>query len=116
MTIDGLKELLAYMDTDEFKQEYGSDLYIVPKRLNQDVVESFFSSQRQMCGGTRNMTAYTYGYNVNGLVTYCSSKLISNKQTNVYEVEECLHLGDVGEHLPRRQKTDSVDVTWVAHL
>ena len=34
-------------------------------RLSQDRVESFFSLQRQSCDGKSNMTAYTYGYNVN---------------------------------------------------
>ena len=48
------------------------------------------------------MTAFTYGYNVNGIVAYRSSKLIKNKQTNVYEVEECLHLAESNQHLPRR--------------
>jgi len=79
VSIDGLKELVAYINTDEFKAEYGN-VYIIPKRLNQDIIESFFSSQRQMCGGSRNMTAFTYGYNVNGLVAFRSSKLIKNKQ------------------------------------
>ena len=71
-----------FINSDEFKTEYGN-VYVIPKRLNQDIVESFFSSQRQMCGGSRNMTAFTYGYNVNGLVTYQNSRLIKNKQTLV---------------------------------
>ena len=41
VSIDGLKELVAYINTDEFKAEYGN-VYIIPKRLNQDIVESFF--------------------------------------------------------------------------
>lgn len=44
VSIDGLKELVAYINTDEFKAEYGN-VYIIPKRLNQDLVESFSSSQ-----------------------------------------------------------------------
>ena len=115
VSIDGLKELVAYINTDEFKAEYGN-VYIIPKRLNQDIVESFFSSQRQMCGGSRNMTAFTYGYNVNGLVAFRSSKLIKNKQTNVYEVEECFHLAQSNQHLPRRVGHTNLDVTWTVEL
>jgi hypothetical protein len=44
--------------------------------------------QRQACGGTNNMTAYTYGYNVNSMISYCEAKRLSKKQTNVYEVDD----------------------------
>ena len=115
MSIEGLKGLVAYINTDEFKAEYGN-LYVIPKKLNQDIVESFFSSQRQMCGGSRNMTAFTYGYNVNGLVAFRSSRLIKNKQTNVNEVEECFHLAQLNEHLPRRDQHTDLDLTWTVHL
>lgn len=115
MSIEGLKGLVSYISTDEFKAEYGN-LYVIPKKLNQDIVESFFSSQRQMCGGSRNMTAFTYGYNVNGLVAFRSSRLIKNKQTNVNEVEECFHLAQSNEHLPRRDEQTDLDLTWTVHL
>ena len=115
MSIEGLKGLVSYISTDEFKAEYGN-LYVIPKKLNQDIVESFFSSQRQMCGGSRNMTAFTYGYNVNGLVAFRSSRLIKNKQTNVNEVEECFHLAQSNEHLPRRDQQTDLDLTWTVHL
>jgi len=116
VSIDGLKELVAYINTDDqFKAEYGN-VYIIPKRLNQDIVESFSSSQQQSCGGSRNMTAFTYGYNVNGLVAFRSSKLIKNKQTNVYEVEECLHLAQSNQHLPRRVGHTNLDVTCTVEL
>ena len=32
---------LAFINTDEFKAEYGN-LYVIPKKLNQDIVESLF--------------------------------------------------------------------------
>ena len=48
------------------------------------------------------MTAFTYGYNVNGLVAFRSSRLIKNKQTYVNEVDECFHLAQSNELLPRR--------------
>ena len=42
--------------------------------------------------------------------TFRSSKLIKNKQTNVYEVEECLHLAQSNQHLPRRVGHTNLDV------
>lgn len=115
MSIEGLEGLLAYINTDEFKAEYGN-LYMIPKKLNQDIVESFFSSQREMCGGSRNMTAFSYGYNVNGLVSFRSSRLIKNKQTNVIEVEECFLLAQSNEHLPRRDQHTDLDLTLTVYL
>ena len=93
-------------------------MYIVPKRLNQDFVEAFFSEQQQMCGGSRNMTAYTYGYNVLGTITYRSSKLVSRKQTNVYAMEECMELGDNSSQLPKREKSRGIfdTIQWTVEI
>ncbi|CAB4014839.1 Hypothetical predicted protein [Paramuricea clavata] len=88
ITVNALKELLKFLKTDEFTKEYGGDLYLNLKKLNQDFLESFFSCQRQMCGGTNNMTAYTYGYNISSLTSLRSSRLLMKKQTNVYEVSK----------------------------
>ena len=115
VSIEGLKELVAFINSSEFKAEYG-DVYVIPKRLNQDIVESFFSSQRQMCGGSRNMTGFTYGYNVNGLVAYQCSRLIKHKQTNVNEVEECFHLHQSNDHLPKRDGHTNLEITWTVNL
>ena len=41
-----------------------------------------------MCGGNRNMTAYTYAYNVNSILSQRTSHLISRKQTNVHDAYE----------------------------
>ena len=57
------------------------------------------------------MTAFTYSYNVNGLITFQSSRLIKNKQTNVNEVDECFHLARSHEHLPRRDQHNDLDLT-----
>lgn len=83
-------------------------------RLNQDNVELlFFSSQRQMCWGTKNKTAFTYGYKVNGIVACRSWKLIKNKQANVYEVEGCLHLAESNQHLSGRSDgRTNIVMTW----
>jgi hypothetical protein len=71
-----------------------------------------------MCGGSRNMTAYTYGYNVLGILTYRSSKLVSRKQTNVYAMEECMELGDNSSHLPKREKSKGIfdTVQWTVEI
>ena len=57
------------------------------------------------------MTAFTYSYNVNGLIAFQSSRLIKNKQTNVNEVDECFHLAQSHEHLPRRDQHTDLDLT-----
>ena len=109
--------MVAYINTDEFKDEYGN-LYVIPKKLNQNIVESFFPSQRQMCGDSRNMTAFTYSYSVDGLAAFRSSRLMKNKQTKVNKVPEIVSiLLNQNEHLPRRdQHTDlDHDLTWTVH-
>ena len=55
-----------------------------------------------MCGGTRNMTAYTYGYNVCGTIYYISSQLVSKKQANQAGLQDCLSLAANGQTLPKR--------------
>ena len=118
VTIEALKGLLIYIQTDPFQTEFGDDLYLILRRLNQDCVESFFSVQRQMCGGTQNMTAYSYGYNLAGNISFTGSKLVSKKQTNVFEVTECLSLAANAEHLPKRQTGESIfhKLLWPVNL
>ena len=60
------------------------------------------------------MTAITYGYNVNGISTYRSSKVKSQRQTNVYELQECLNVLDEDYQLARKGKgTGMLDkVQW----
>ena len=55
-----------------------------------------------MCGGTRNMTEYAYGYNVSGTICYISSQLVSKKQANQAELQGCLNLAANGQTLPKR--------------
>ena len=81
-TIDALKKMLNFIASEQFVQEYG-ELFILPIKLNQDFVESFFSSQRQMCGGMQNMTAFVYSYNINGYSCAQTTNALGNKQTNV---------------------------------
>ena len=86
--------------------------------MNQDFVESYFSCQRQMCGGTQNMTAYAYGYNVNSLKCLRSSSLLMKKQTNVYEAQESLSYLKEDESLPRRKANVSIweTVPWFVDI
>jgi hypothetical protein len=115
VSINGLKGLLEHLNSEQFTKTYGN-LYIIPKKISQDIVESFFSLQRQMCGGSRNMTGFTYGYNVNGLMLFRHSKLVSNKQTNVYEVEECFKLAENNECLSRRGTSGGFAVRWTVEI
>ena len=87
VSVQCFRELAAFITSDDFRDEYGA-LYFVPKRLNQDVVESFFSVQRQLGGGNRNMTAHVYGYNINGILSYKCSNLVSHSQTNVNAIDD----------------------------
>ena len=118
VTVNALKGILQYIESNEFKEEFGDDLYLILHRLNQDCVESYFSIQRQMCGGTRNMTAYTYGYNVSGTICYISSQLVSKKQANQAELQDCLSLAANGQTLPKRQTGEGIlqTVLWPVRL
>jgi len=107
------------LKTDEFTKEYSGDLYLNLKKLNQDFLESFFSCQRQMCGGTNNMTAYTYSYNISSLTSLRSSRLLMKKQTNVFEVEESIpYFSNANEQLPKRQPNKSIleMVPWFVEI
>lgn len=110
---------MKYINSSEFTSLYGSH-YIIPKRLNQDIVESFFSLQRQACGGSNNMTAYTYGYNVNSRISFSDAKLISRKQTNVNQIDTIDLQGKMQEShsLPKRNNVQSIFTSnmWSVHL
>ena len=98
----------------EFVRTYGN-LYLIPKRLNQDLVLSFFSVQRQLCGRSRNMTAYVYAYNINGILSYKNANLVSRSQTKINSIQEVTaDLNLASDTLPRRAKTSSVhdQVDW----
>ena len=96
------------MHTSEFTTEYCNSLYLNLKRVNQDHVESYFSAQGQMCGVTKNMTRYTYDYNINCLTNIRSSRLLIKEQTNVYEVSEALSFLTNIEKLPKRTANESI--------
>ena len=81
VTVNALKGILQYIESNEFKEEFGDDLYLILHLLNQDCVESYTTTHLPLNRETRNMTAYTYGYNVSGTICHISSQLVSkNKQ------------------------------------
>ena len=106
-----MKEFIQFINLHEFKAKYG-ELYVNVKRISQDHVKSYFSAQRQICGGTQNMTGYTYGYNINCLNNLSSSKVLMNKQTNVYNV--ALPVLNNTEQLPKRRSEESIweSIPW----
>lgn len=108
----GFTELTKYIASETFKERHG-DCYVIPKRISQDCVESFFSVQRQMCGGNSNMTAFSYGYNLNGILSYRSSNLLKGIQTS-YDVCSSSIDSLAVDVLPKRTATDSVkqDTEW----
>ena len=55
-----------------------------------------------------NMTAHIYGYNVAGNISFTNSKLVSRKQTNVFETERCLILVENTKTLPKCQPGESI--------
>lgn len=109
---------MKFLQTKEFTDKYGDGLYLNVKRISQDHVESYFSAQRQMCGGTQNMTGYTYGYNINTLNSIRSSRLLMKKQTNVYEVSEALPILNNTEQLPKRKVNEDIwkTVPWFVEI
>ena len=117
MSISATKELLHFIGTEEFVNEHG-ELFLILNKINQDFVESFFSCQRQMCGGTQNMTAFVYGYNVNGYTTFQATKALTSKQTNVYELQEALSYFNGEQELPRRINNDGIFdmVEWFVEI
>lgn len=66
-----------------------------------------------MCGGNKNMTAYSYGYNLNGILSLKASHLVSGIQTS-YDISACNIDSFAVESLPKQTAKDSVkqDTKW----
>ena len=45
VTVNALRGILQYIESTEFKEEFGDDLYLILHRLNRGCVESYFSIQ-----------------------------------------------------------------------
>ena len=58
-----------------------------PKKTQLGFSSHLFSVQRQLCGGSRNMTAYVYAYNINGILSYKSANLVLRSQTNINSIQ-----------------------------
>ena len=50
LTIGSFVDLVKYTNSDELKEKYPPVTYIIPKRLTQDIVESWLSYQIGCCG------------------------------------------------------------------
>ena len=87
-----MHKLVELINSADFQTAYGEDFFIIPRKINQDFVECFFSKQRQMCGGTNNMTAHTYGYNINSCLSIASSSFLKKKKVNASVLDECKQL------------------------
>ena len=57
LTIGAFVDLDKYTNSEEFKEKYLSATYIIPKRLNQDIVESFLSVSKGFLGMSRAYSA-----------------------------------------------------------
>ena len=74
MTLSSFIDLLKYIFSQQFQEKYPSKPYIIPKRLNQDIVEGWFSHQRGCCGDNREPTVLQYGYNNMKLLSISQAK------------------------------------------
>ena len=68
LTVNGLCGFIDHIVHLRFVAKYGGGLFVIPKRLSQDIVESYFSLQRSSCGGNTNMTGYVYGNTAQSLI------------------------------------------------
>ena len=64
------------------------------------------------------MTAFVYGYNVNGYATFQATKALTSKQNNVYELQEALSYFNGEQELPRRMNNDGIFdmVEWFVEI
>ena len=74
LTLSSFIDLLKYIFSQQFQEKYPSKPYIIPKRLNQDIVEGWFSHQRGCCGDNREPTVLQYGYNNMKLLSISQAK------------------------------------------
>jgi hypothetical protein len=58
----------------KFQDIYPEKPYIIPRCLNQNIVESWFSHQRGLCGDSREPTVSQYGQNNTKLLSLKKSK------------------------------------------
>lgn len=68
LAVNGLSALIDHITELKFIAQYGSGFFVIPRRLSQDILESYFSIQRASGGGNTNMTAYSYGHNTQHLI------------------------------------------------
>ena len=50
VSVNGIKGIVSFVEGAMFQACYPGNYYIIPKRLSQDVVESFFSAEAVLWG------------------------------------------------------------------
>ena len=95
LAVNGLFGLTDYVTDLRFLAKHGGGAFIIPKRISQDIVESYFSLRRSACGSNSNMTAFAYGNNTQHLILHH----VSQKNLRKRRAAE-------GLALPKRRKTD----------
>ena len=94
--------------------------YILFQKGSTKTLWNLFSLFSDSYAGAIGMTAYTYGYNLNGIMSFKSSNLVSRSQTNVNSITDVA--GDLdalaADSLPKRSDNSSIYklVPWVANL
>ena len=84
MAVDGLSALIDHVVKLPFVAKYGGGFFVIPKRLSQDIVESYFSLQRSSCGGNMNMTGYVYGNNAQSIISsHVAAKNMTKRKTEM---------------------------------
>ena len=81
LAINELCALIDYFSEPQFQEKHGRGAFIIPKRISQDIVESYFSLQRSSCGGNTNMTAYTYGHSTQQLILHHVARKNNKRKT-----------------------------------
>ena len=101
----------------EFVRKYGN-LYLIPKRLNQELVESFFFSLASALWWKQEHDSICVCSQYHGILSYKSANLVSRSQTNINSMQDLEVTADLNalaaDTLPRRAKSSSVNdqVDW----
>ena len=109
VTIAATNELLCFIGTQAFINEYG-ELFLILQKLNQDFVESFFFlvSKANVWRNTKydSLCIWLQCEWLHNLSGY--QGLDQQKKTNVYELEECMSYFNEKQQLPQRLSKDGI--------
>jgi hypothetical protein len=86
--------------------------YIIPRRLNQDIVESWFSHQRGLCGDSREPTVSQSGQNNTKLLSLTRARGDISK--NSYGTASIDEIAEDRQHLSKNKNRRHF--TWPVNL